>query len=104
MVQRPLGAEGGEMFARVATFVTLDPAGLDQDAVERLRRIIRSTPGYRTGFHMRDSKTGKALSVVVYENLEAVEAARAGLAQRSDGERVGMEPDQVEFFDEVFEF
>jgi hypothetical protein len=92
------------MFARVATFATLDPTELDQRAVERLRRIIRSRPGYRAGFHVRDSKTGKALSIVVYESREAVEAARAGLAQRGDGERVGIEPDNVEFFDEVVEF
>jgi hypothetical protein len=92
------------MFARVATFTKLEPTELDQDAVERLRRIIRSTPGYRAGFHVRDSKTGKALSIVVYENREAVEAARAGLGQRSDDERVGIEPDSIEFFDEVVSF
>jgi hypothetical protein len=92
------------MIARVATFTTLDPTELDQHAIERLRRIIRSTPGYHAGFHFRDSNTGKALSIVVYENREAVEAARAGLARRSDNERVGIEPDNIEFFDEVFEF
>jgi hypothetical protein len=92
------------MFARVATFATLDPSDLDQDAVERLRRIIRLSPGYHSGFHMRDSRTGKALSIVVYEAAEAVQAVRAGLAERGDDERVGIEPDSVEFFDEVFEF
>lgn len=92
------------MFARVATFTKLDPSGLDQGAVERLRRIIRSTPGYRAGFHVRDSNTGKALSFVVYESREAAEAARIGLVQRSNDDRVGIEPDLVEFFDEVFTF
>ena len=92
------------MRARREEPTKLDPAELDQGAVDRLRRIIRSTPGYHSGFHLRDSKTGKALSIVVYEDREAVEAARAALAQRSDDERVGIEPDDVEFFDEVISF
>jgi heme-degrading monooxygenase HmoA len=92
------------MFARLATFSKLDPDDLDEDAVDRLRGIIRSTPGYRAGFHLRNSETGKALSFTVYDSRDAIRAARAALADRSDGERVGIDPDSVEFFDQVIEF
>jgi heme-degrading monooxygenase HmoA len=92
------------MYARVATFDQLDPEGLDQEAVERLRRSIRSTPGYRAGFHVRDSRTGKALSITVWDSPEAVQQARSALSERDEGERVGIDPDAVEFFDEVIEF
>lgn len=62
---------GGEhMFARLATFAILDPTELDQDALERRRRIIRSTPSYHGGFHVRDSKTAR------HSRLWSVKAVR----------------------------
>ena len=54
------------MIARVATFDNLDPDQPDPEAVELLRTIVRSQPGFRAGYHMRDPRSGKALSVVVF--------------------------------------
>jgi hypothetical protein len=92
------------MIARVATFNTLDPSALDPSAIERLRATIKSTPGFVAGFHLRDPESGKALSFAVYESPEALRAAGEALGSRSEGERVGIDPDAVDFYTEVIQF
>ncbi len=62
---------------------------------------MKSVPGFVAGFHMRDPKTGKALSVVVFEDREGIERAREALDARPSNRKVGTEPDQVEFFEAV---
>ena len=88
------------MIARVATFDTL-PDGLDDDAVGLLRETVKATPGYVAGFHLRDPRTNKALSVAVFEDKEALGRVREALAQRPDDRKVGIEPDEVEFFEAI---
>lgn len=92
------------MIARVATFDQLSPDDLDPDAVERLRSIIKSSPGFVAGFHLRNPDTGKAVSFTVYESSEGLEAAGKALGQRADDQRVGIEPDQVDYYTQVFQF
>jgi hypothetical protein len=90
------------VIARVATFNQL-PDGLDDGAVDLLRDTIKDTPGYVAGFHMRDPRTNKALSVTVYEDMDAIARVRDALAARPDDRKVGIDPDDVEFF-EAFSF
>jgi hypothetical protein len=90
------------MIARVATFDPL-PEGVDNGAVELLRKTIRETPGYVAGFHLRDPETNKALSVSIYEDADALGRVRDALAARPDEKKVGIGPDRVEFF-EAFAF
>lgn len=85
------------MFARVATFNSL-PEDLDADAVKRLRETVKSTSGYVAGYHLRDPKTGKGMSIVLVEEPSVGRAIAERLAERSDDERVGIEADSVEFF------
>ena len=92
------------MIARIATFNSLDPSALDPDAVERLRSTIKNTPGFVAGFHVRNPESGKTLSFTVYESPEASQAAAEALRQRSEDERVGVNPDHVEYYTEVIEF
>ena len=92
------------MFARVATFNSFDPSTLDPDAVERLRSTIKATPGFVAGFHLRNPETGKALSFTVYQSREGLEQAGRALGQRRDDERVGIDPDEVDYYPEVIEF
>ena len=92
------------MIARVATFHQLDSENVDPEAVERLRRIIKSTPGYVAGFHLHNPETGKALSFTVFDSPEGFEKVGEGLEQRREDERVGVDPDEVDFYTEVFEF
>ena len=88
------------MIARVATFDTL-PDGFDDDAVGLLRETVKATPGYVAGFHLRDPKTNKALSVALFEDKEALARVREALAQRPEDRKVGIEPDAVEFFEAI---
>ncbi len=90
------------MLARVATFNSL-PDDLDNGAVDLLRATIKGVPGYVAGFHLRDPRTHKALSVTGYEDRDAVERAREAMSRRPDDGKVGIDPDHVEFF-EAFAF
>jgi hypothetical protein len=90
------------MLARVATFNVL-PDDLDESAVDLLRQTVKGVPGYVAGFHMRDPKSGKALSITVFEDPEAIQRAREALDARPSDRKVGIEPDHVEFF-EAFPF
>jgi hypothetical protein len=90
------------MLARVATFDSL-PDDLDDGAVDLLRDTIKGVPGYVAGFHLRDPRTHKALSITVYEDRDAVERAREAMSERPDDRKVGIDPDHVEFF-EAFAF
>jgi hypothetical protein len=92
------------MIARVGTFRQLDTDKLDPAAVEQLRSIIKGTPGYVAGFHLRNPETGKAVSFTVYENPEALEKVGAALARQPDIDPVGIEPDEVDYYSEVIEF
>jgi hypothetical protein len=87
------------MVARVATFDHLVPDELSSDAVQLLRETVRNTPGYVAGFHLHDHKSNKAMSIVVLEDLDAAKAMGEALARRGDDEKVGIDPDQIEFFE-----
>ncbi len=86
------------MLARVATFDQLTPDDLDSEAVQRLRDTVRNTVGYVAGFHLHDPKTSKGMSIIVLEGPEAAKAVGEALARRPEDQRVGIDPDHVEFF------
>ena len=86
------------MLARLATFSSM-PADLDDPAVRLLEETVKATPGFVAGFHMHDSKRGKAISFVVFEDANAARAVAEALARRPVEDRVGVDPDQVEFFE-----
>jgi hypothetical protein len=92
------------MIARVATFHQFDTDKLDPAAVDEFRSIIKGTPGYVTGFHLRNTETGKAVSLVVYESREALDKVGEALARRPDVDPVGIEPDEVDYYSEVIKF
>jgi hypothetical protein len=86
------------MLARVATFNAL-PGDVDPEAVALLRTTVRESPGFVAGFHLGEPGGGKALSIVVVEDEQAARAVSQALADRPSNERVGLEPDTVEFFE-----
>ena len=90
------------MIARVATFHTL-PDDVDDDALGLLRETVKATPGYVAGFHLRDPNTNKGVSVAVFEDKDALARVRDALARRPEDRKVGVEPDEIEFF-EAFPF
>jgi hypothetical protein len=64
-----------------------------------LRQTVRETPGYVAGFHLRDPDTNKALSVAIFEDMNAIERVREALGRRADDQWVGTDPDVVEFLE-----
>ena len=72
--------------------------------METFRSIIKSTPGYVAGFHLRNPETGKAVSFTVYERPEALEKVGDALARRPEIDPVGIDPDEVGYYSEVIEF
>lgn len=91
------------MLARVARFDHL-PDDLDDDAVDTLRQILRSTPGYVAGFHLLDPTTRRALSITVFEDHDALQRAGQALAARPDERTVGVAPTEVELYEETYLF
>jgi hypothetical protein len=84
------------MLARLATFNST-PADIDDVNVALLRETVRSTPGFVAGFHLQDRDTGAAYSLIVFEDAAAAAAVRDALAARPADQRVGVDPDQVQF-------
>lgn len=86
------------MLARLATFSSV-PADLDDPAVKLLEETVKATPGFVAGFHVHNPETGKAISFVVLEDANAARAMGEALARRPVEDRVGVDPDHVEFFE-----
>ncbi|HTA06810.1 MAG TPA: hypothetical protein VK774_10635 [Solirubrobacteraceae bacterium] len=86
------------MLARLATFDSV-PADVDDPNVKLLRETISGTPGFVAGFHLRDPQTGKAFSLSVYEDADAAKAAGQRMQARPADERVGVDPDSVQWLE-----
>jgi hypothetical protein len=63
-----------------------------------LRKTIRETPGFVAGYHV-GAPGRKSLSITIFEDADAARAAGAALAARPADDRVGIDADQVEFFE-----
>jgi hypothetical protein len=85
------------MLARVATFDPL-PQQIHPDAVALLRKTVRETPGFVAGYHL-GAPGQKSLSITIFEDADAGQAAAAALAERPSDQRVGIDPDRVEYFE-----
>ena len=64
------------MVIRVATFEKKPAAHDDAPLMQAFRAWMRSQPGFRAGWHTHDSKTGKALSISVWDDLASVLAMK----------------------------
>ena len=84
------------MLARLATFNSA-PADIDEANVALLRDTVKKTPGFIAGFHLHNEETGTAYSLVVFEDAGAIGAVRDALAARPADQRVGADPDNVQF-------
>jgi hypothetical protein len=88
------------MLARVARFKQA-PGATDNPNVVMLRDIVRSQPGFRAGYHVKDAASGEALSIVIADGPEAFEAMGKALAARAPKDRVNAEPEHVGFYEGV---
>jgi hypothetical protein len=63
------------MIARLAEHSHL-PADLDPDYVARHRAWIAAQPGFCGGYHLLEPQTGRAMSLTMWQDDEALAAAR----------------------------
>jgi heme-degrading monooxygenase HmoA len=66
------------MIARLAEHSHL-PADLDPDYVARHRAWIAAQPGFCGGYHLLEPETGRALSLTMWEDDDALAAAERAL-------------------------
>ncbi len=86
------------MPCRVATHKRT-PDITSEDA-RRFRSWIKEQPGMIGGYHVQDSKTGKTLSITIWDSEENLRALKESV---SPGGSIGLKP-TVEIFDVVEEF
>jgi heme-degrading monooxygenase HmoA len=69
------------MIARLAEHHHL-PADLDDDYVARLRAWMAAQPGFCGGYHLLEPETGRALSLTLWQDDDAL--AALGRAQNTE--------------------
>lgn len=77
------------------------PGSVTSDEARSFREWITEQPGFVSGYHVQDSKTGRMLSITIWDSEESREA----LKERTppDGP-VGITTDREELFDVVEKF
>ena len=82
------------MLTRIATFNTepdVDPA-----KHEEFRQWMGSQPGFLSGFHLREPKTGKVVSISFWADMASMAAMKDRVFP---GGPLGLKPDSVEIFE-----
>jgi len=77
------------------------PGSIASEEARGFREWIKGQPGFVGGYHVQDSKTGRMLSITVWESEESMEALRA---RTPPGGPLGIVTDREELFDVVEEF
>jgi heme-degrading monooxygenase HmoA len=77
------------------------PGSVSSDEARGFRGWIKGQPGFVGGYHVQDSKTGRMLSITVWDSEESMEALRE---RTPPGSSLGIITDREELFDVVEEF
>jgi heme-degrading monooxygenase HmoA len=83
--------------ARVAVFD--EPPRLHDDDERRagtLRALLRSLPGFITGYDLREESTGRLMSVTVWESEASLEAGETAVRNRPVSDQRGIRPSRIE--------
>ena len=88
------------MICRVALHE--DPPGsVASDEASSFREWLKEMPGFVTGYHVQDSKTGRMLTITIWDSEER-------LTEYEDlappGGSLGIQTERLELFDVVEEF
>jgi hypothetical protein len=89
------------MVIRVATFDKKPALHDDVATMTKFRDWMKSMPGFRTAWHATDSKSGKAMSISVWDDLPSLMAMKD---RPFPGGPLGIKPDSVTVLDQVEEF
>jgi heme-degrading monooxygenase HmoA len=77
------------------------PGSVTSDEARSFRQWIKGQPGFICGYHVQDSKTGRMLSITIWDSEESMEA----LSEHTPpGGSLGIVTDREELFDVVEEY
>ena len=85
------------MFCRVALHEKT-PGSVASDEARGFREWISELPGFVSGYHVQDSKTGRMLSITIWDSQESMEELRD---LTPEGGSLGIVTDREELFDVV---
>ena len=85
------------MFCRVALHEKT-PGSVASDDARGFRKWVKEQPGFVDGYHVQDSKTGRMLSITIWDSQESMEELRE---QTPEGGSLGIRTDREELFDVV---
>jgi heme-degrading monooxygenase HmoA len=74
------------------------PGSVASDEARGFREWIKGLAGFVDGYHVQDSKTGRMLSITIWDSEESMEALRDLTPQ---GGSLGIRTDREELFDVV---
>ena len=77
------------------------PGPITSEGARGFRSWLKEQPGFVGGYHVQDSKTGKMLTITIWDSEESMEALRNSTPP---GGSVGIATEREEFFDVVEEF
>lgn len=89
------------MVIRIATFDKKPHAHDDAALMGEFRAWMKSQPGFRSAWHTSDSKSGKAMSISVWDDMASMLAMKD---RKFPGAAMNLKADTVQVFDEVEEF
>jgi heme-degrading monooxygenase HmoA len=74
------------------------PGSVASDEARGFREWIKRLSGFVDGYHVQDSKTGRMLSITIWDSEESMEELKDLTPQ---GGSLGIRTDREEFFDVV---
>ena len=77
------------------------PGSVSSDEARSFREWVKGQPGFVGGYHVQDSKTGRMLSITVWDSEQSWAALKD---LTPSGGPVGIETEREELFDVVEEF
>jgi len=77
------------------------PGSVTSDEARNFRGSVKGLAGFVGGYHVQDSKTGRMLSITIWESEEGMDALRD---RTPPGGSLGIVTDREELFDVVEEY
>jgi heme-degrading monooxygenase HmoA len=77
------------------------PGSVNSDEARSFRQWIKEQPGFASSYHVQESKTGRMLSITIWDSEESMEALSK---HTPPGGSLGIVTDREEQFDVVEEY
>ena len=89
------------MLIRIAEFAAKPAFHNDPELLGRFRAWMREQPGFRNGWHATDPKTGRTISISIWDDSASLTALKD---RPFTGGPLGASPDRLTIFEQVDEF